>query len=232
MIRGLRRKAFTLIELLVVIAIIAIIAAILFPVFGRARENARRSSCQSNLRQLVLGLKQYTQDNDQRLPPSGTTTPTGWTIRLNPYIKNIQILQCPSEENKWTQSGFPTATNAAALPVNDYWYNVAPTYWSGSRVARAKFPTMLIMFGDGSSGGTYYYTAGDPQSNYFTGTTPEQARLPVAQQHFEGSNYAFLDGHVKWIKGDTPTSSSQIWDDDLRDTTNPAIGSVYSFSSE
>ncbi|RYG53119.1 DUF1559 domain-containing protein, partial [bacterium] len=63
------RKAFTLIELLVVIAIIAILAAILFPVFGRARENARRSSCQSNLKQIGLGIMQYTQDYDERIIP-------------------------------------------------------------------------------------------------------------------------------------------------------------------
>src|SRR5205809_4233116 len=62
------RRAFTLIELLVVIAIIAILAAILFPVFSRARENARRASCQSNLKQIGLGFLQYAQDYDERLP--------------------------------------------------------------------------------------------------------------------------------------------------------------------
>lgn len=74
-----QRKAFTLIELLVVIAIIAILAAILFPVFARARENARRSSCMSNMKQIGLGIMQYTQDYDEhypltwfgRIPPSG-----------------------------------------------------------------------------------------------------------------------------------------------------------------
>jgi prepilin-type N-terminal cleavage/methylation domain-containing protein len=64
-----QRLGFTLIELLVVIAIIAILAAILFPVFGRARENARRSSCQSNLKQIGLGILQYNQDFDERFPP-------------------------------------------------------------------------------------------------------------------------------------------------------------------
>ena len=63
------KTAFTLIELLVVIAIIAILAAILFPVFARARENARRSSCSSNLKQIGLGIVQYTQDYDEKLPP-------------------------------------------------------------------------------------------------------------------------------------------------------------------
>jgi prepilin-type N-terminal cleavage/methylation domain-containing protein/prepilin-type processing-associated H-X9-DG protein len=70
-------KAFTLIELLVVIAIIAILAAILFPVFARARENARRASCMSNMKQIGLGLMQYTQDYDERYPLSSHCTSSG-----------------------------------------------------------------------------------------------------------------------------------------------------------
>src|SRR4029078_10876767 len=92
--RGLR--AFTLIELLVVIAIIALLAAILFPVFARARENARRSSCQSNLKQLGLVFAHYLQDYDERYPQytsgssslvtAGAYPPTiGWADALQPY---------------------------------------------------------------------------------------------------------------------------------------------------
>jgi prepilin-type N-terminal cleavage/methylation domain-containing protein len=98
------KKGFTLIELLVVIAIIAILASILFPVFGRARENARRSSCQSNLKQIALGAKQYVQDYDERYPLTiQDTTPgtpditKGWAVQLQPYLKSSQIFQCPSE---------------------------------------------------------------------------------------------------------------------------------------
>ena len=87
------RSAFTLIELLVVIAIIAILAAILFPVFARARENARRSSCQSNLKQIGLGVLQYTQDYDEFYPMfiqyGGTNaTQQGWAQVIQPYIKS------------------------------------------------------------------------------------------------------------------------------------------------
>ena len=113
------RKAFTLIELFVVIAIIAILAAILFPVFARARENARRASCQSNLKQLSLGVMQYSQDYDEFLPSvrypwadaSGPATAwqgsynsgtggwaTGWPDLIQPYIKSNQVMHCPSDK--------------------------------------------------------------------------------------------------------------------------------------
>ncbi len=85
-----RKNGFTLIELLVVIAIISILAAILFPVFARARENARRASCLSNLKQMGIGIMMYTQDYDEMYPDS-TTTEMVWMYAVQPYVKNYNV---------------------------------------------------------------------------------------------------------------------------------------------
>ena len=113
-------RGFTLIELLVVIAIIAILAAILFPVFARARENARRASCQSNLKQIGLGILQYVQDYDEHYPmyrmmgsTGSAVRPYGWADAIQPYVKSIQFLQCPSDSGAYT-------TDAGTAGYSDY----------------------------------------------------------------------------------------------------------------
>lgn len=111
---GIRRKnvthqsGFTLIELLVVIAIVATLAAILFPVFARARENARRASCASNLKQIGLGIMQYTQDYDERMPQRRMTNQDDWYRSLIfPYVKSTGLFRCPSNPLKRLSAIFP-----------------------------------------------------------------------------------------------------------------------------
>ncbi len=97
-----QQHGFTLIELLVVIAIIAILAAILFPVFARARERARQTSCLSNLRQIGTAFMMYAQDYDERFADTlmgrdtGVPPYFGWNSTLMPYVQNHQIFRCPS----------------------------------------------------------------------------------------------------------------------------------------
>ena len=101
------KRGFTLIELLVVIAIIAILAAILFPAFAKARESARRSSCSSNLKQIGMGLLQYTQEYDELMVRTSYGQATGddwsnplrwkWMDAVYPYIKSEEVFNCPSD---------------------------------------------------------------------------------------------------------------------------------------
>ena len=221
----MQRQAFTLIELLVVIAIIAILAAILFPVFGRARENARRSSCQSNLKQIGLGFIQYTQDYDERYPrfvlgsSNAATSPfvsgsytwaIGWADALQPYIKNIQVYSCPSETNG------PTRAQGNSGFV-DYYYN-----YNLSDIHSSAFvaPTLTVLSGDGigeslagRAQGNARYVSNGCQGRGDAGapaTTCTATTLDEAQRHLEGDNFLFADGHVKWLKGNEDNTVPDI----------------------
>lgn len=212
-------KGFTLIELLVVIAIIAILAAILFPVFARARENARRSSCQSNLKQIALGIFMYAQDFDEHIPvPAFASTAVyGWANALQPYLRSTQIFQCPSENT-------PPNPGPSVNGYTDYWINASA---AGLTDAQFVAPSLTVLLGDGdgtnpSSGSSYgsssryYMLAGANNAVTAAATCTTELTTPVnavtdagASRHLDGGNYAFADGHVKWEKA-TGTGSSTI----------------------
>lgn len=147
------KGGFTLIELLVVIAIIAILASILFPVFGRARENARRSSCQSNLKQIGLGFLQYAQDYDETFPQAAERDAPyqGWAQIIQPYIKSYQIFQCPSEP---TAGVIPVHAYFPAGDQTDYFLNglmgdpPGDNYLKGVTIVKLENPSLGIIVGD------------------------------------------------------------------------------------
>jgi prepilin-type N-terminal cleavage/methylation domain-containing protein len=125
-----RGNGFTLIELLVVIAIIAILAAILFPVFARARENARRASCQSNLKQIGLASMQYNQDYDERMYGSSVAGKQ-WPDILQPYAKSTQIFTCPSADRNIAYGASNTQSQNDGLPYHGC-YGLNDTNFGGN----------------------------------------------------------------------------------------------------
>ncbi len=205
------RKGFTLIELLVVIAIIAILAAILFPVFARAREKARQTSCLSNLKQFGTAIMMYAQDYDERYMTSGYVIPgvplggagtnvNWWRYPLQAYVKNWQLYLCPSGP----AVGDPSS--AAVQLTRHYGYN---TNLSTRPMALLLTPASVIAIGDCShwlpnAGGcwqrAYAYPAQERRNttvgcnaNQLLNQTDDQTR------HNGGSNLAFADGHAKWM---------------------------------
>lgn len=199
---GRTNKAFTLIELLVVIAIISILAAILFPVFARARENARRASCMSNLKQIGLGLMMYTQDYDEMYPviaqsagdkiqypgdPVGTLGANTWVARIYPYVKSIQLFNCPSATRAWDGKSATVTTNVS------YGGNSAlfgPSGANALSMAAVLSPSQTLMYADsdGTSGAYFLYPLHYDDTRY------------ISDRHLNGTNIVFADGHVKWSK--------------------------------
>jgi prepilin-type N-terminal cleavage/methylation domain-containing protein/prepilin-type processing-associated H-X9-DG protein len=191
-----RRKGFTLIELLVVIAIIAILAAILFPVFARARENARRASCQSNLKQIGLGFAQYTQDYDEKFPMADGTYANGWaSSQLVPYMKSTQIYGCPSD-SAITNGGTPITSNTYSYGYNDiiggHYTNANPPV-----AVAAPFAGVNLSALDSSSLTVLNYEVAAPASG--TQSVAHAVAVADSKRHLDGVNYGFADGHVKWL---------------------------------
>jgi prepilin-type N-terminal cleavage/methylation domain-containing protein/prepilin-type processing-associated H-X9-DG protein len=210
-------SGFTLIELLVVIAIIALLAAILFPVFARARENARRASCQSNLKQIGLGIKQYIQDYDEKYPlvyaNVGGTLWGRWGGILDPYLKSRQIFLCPSG-NRLTQ---PASGFGSPVRIN-YNYGING-YLHSKKESVITATSQVVLNWEVDSRSTY--SAGTPRQcgRYNNDTTEggnagewgpreihtDGCAFPATEydessRHLEGSNFSFADGHVKWYR--------------------------------
>ena len=206
-----KTRGFTLIELLVVIAIIAILAAILFPVFARARENARRTSCLSNIKNMGLAFMQYTQDYDERMPliqtcgastletgkPAGGACATGgnyhlWHHSIYPYVKSPQAYLDPSVNRDWDGS------YAARIPFG---YNLGLT---GAPLASFIRPAETLVLADSEqtlATGIFYLI--DAKSDGTNWSQPDP-------RHLETFNMVYADGHAKTQKYENWKSQS-VW---------------------
>jgi len=159
------RKGFTLIELLVVIAIIAILAAVLFPVFAKAREKARQTSCINNCKQLGLAFMQYVQDNDEKFP-STINWGSDWAYNIYPYVKSAGVYKCPDDSLSRNAAEINSGENPAnCQPVsycwNSYvgltglWTGGAVSAWSqktpGAKFSLLKAPSTTVLLYEGDS---------------------------------------------------------------------------------
>jgi len=176
----MRRKGFTLIELLVVIAIIAILAAILFPVFSRAREQARKAACVSNMKQLAQALVMYAQDWDENFPDwrwardrgnppvSGNpATPLPWYLAAFPYVKNQDVYVCPSD-NRCPEGGAKGRMccedcKYTRFPIS-YGINEVISGWGRTSLAQWQRPAETVLLGDCRASLTGSWPSSTPNS--------------------------------------------------------------------
>jgi prepilin-type N-terminal cleavage/methylation domain-containing protein len=220
MMRRFQQRGFTLIELLVVIAIIGILAAILFPVFARARENARRASCMSNVKQIGLGFMQYTQDYDEKFPTAlycveWSSDYSSRTIDTDPAkpsgVYKVSSGGTANHWVSWMDAIFPyvkstqlfrcpSATGAASVP--SYGYNrrvslsgLSTTCTGGIALAQIQRPSEIVLTMD------YHVSYGiyaNPTEYCGSFSDPSSTHYLEAFPHFSGGVVNFTDGHAKW----------------------------------
>jgi len=200
-----RHQGFTLIELLVVIAIIAILAAILFPVFQKVRENARRASCLSNEKQLGLAFTQYFQDYDEKYPGVNATYykaggafsdyKGGWANMIYPFVKSTGVYACPDDS---------TASPKCSYSMNYAVWNNDNNDSASNGLSLSQFsaPASTILLWEGRT------TPGDPSIPVTNAATAigqaDWDGTQLANYHDKdtthAANYLAADGHAKYLK--------------------------------
>jgi len=217
-----KRRGFTLIELLVVIAIIAILAAILFPVFARAREKARQSTCLSNCKQIAMGLTMYAQDYDEIIPHYAIEDPAApglyiyWPTLIYPYTKNMGVTVCPSHKyyyaSAWIsprnldEHGNYTAAFNISYQLNGLGNDSLAWYWTtwadgpgnhygpaGRPMAQIQSAADVILFWEGCAADAW-------SDRHFWGWNPTPSPCQVRIRHTGGLCVGYADGHAKWVR--------------------------------
>ena len=227
-----QRHGFTLIELLVVIAIIAILAAILFPVFARAREKARQTTCLSNEKQLGLVFMQYTTDYDETMPAS--LQKPGWAAETFPYVKSADTYACPDDTSTTADPSRSRCSYAfnqnfilnfgTPKPIILSYMNAPASTVILVEICNGglRWSTPTLLASDYSPIGDGYnhpnYSDSTPLGWYRTGLMGNRATFYNATagsdftpRHSEGSNFVAADGHAKWLPGSRVSSGQTCY---------------------
>lgn len=206
---GTGRPGFTLVELLVAIAIIAVIASILLVVFPRTREMARRTACVSNCKQLLAAARMYAHDHDQRLAPAitrGAPVPDKgytWCVTLQPYIKNEQVLICPSDQEAQATPGFVCLPHSYGMNYR-LTYNTAfglsPGALTSKLTTSHQHSSLILIFEMDSK-------ASDPGGSYVWHRLSR-----VRPRHGERATFGFLDGHADTLLPEETVQPENMWE--------------------
>jgi len=185
------RRLFTLIELLVVIAIIAILASMLLPALANARAKARQISCASNLKQLTLAAEMYAQDNKDMLPENHTGAGVRWYRVMESYFVDYNAMKCPSSTGVNIYNGLTYGKRGCS--DNLLTGEQSSDFWAGKKMG-VEQPSATISFGEYSGRNNSdrlcpHWHVGKSYVGYVH-----------AELHNNGSNYAFYDGHVEWVR--------------------------------
>ena len=197
--RHRKQSAFTLVEILIVIAIVGILAAMLLPVFNNARNSARSTACQSNLKQIGLALQLYLSDYSN-IYPQVTSVPDNCTFSesLVRYTKSNEVFTCPMAPNEFYQPGCLPDKHEGDITYHydgGYIMNVSDMSSTVMSQTRIRNPTQMISLIDGEV--PLGLTAPGPGTEPIT--FDRLIEMGIQMRHREGANALFVDGHVKWL---------------------------------